>query len=137
MFLGSLCSSDGMPSTERHSCIWSVCGIFTAATKLRQGKGFTPVCHFVHRGVSATPWVDTPLDRHPPGQTALPGQTPPQTDPPRQTTTPLGRHPPGLEPLPGQTPGQTPPCTVHAGIRRTSGRYVSYWNASLSGLFWK
>ena len=28
-------------------------------------------------------------------------------------------------------PGQTPPCAVHAGIRSTSGRYASYWNAIL------
>ena len=26
-------------------------------------------------------------------------------------------------------PGQTSPCAVHAGIRSTSGRYASYWNA--------
>ena len=25
----------------------------------------------------------------------------------------------------------SPPCAVHAGIRSTSGRYVSYWNAIL------
>ena len=46
-----------------------------------------------------------------------------------QTLPPLGRHPP-----PGQTPllGQThTPCAVHAGIRSTSGRYASHWNAFL------
>ena len=37
------------------------------ATKLRQGNAFTPVCHSVHRGVSATPpgKTPTPLGRHP------------------------------------------------------------------------
>ena len=30
------------------------------------------------------------------------------------------RHPPGQ---------QTQPCTVHGGIRSTSGRYASHWNA--------
>ena len=35
-------------------------------------------------------------------------------------------HTPGRHP-----PGQTPPCAVHAGIRSTSGRYASYWNAIL------
>ena len=34
---------------------------------------------------------------------------------------PLGRYP----------PGQTPPCPVHAGIRSTSWRYASHWNAFL------
>ena len=28
-------------------------------------------------------------------------------------------------------PQQTPPCPVHGGIRSTSGRYASYWNAFL------
>ena len=28
MFLGSLCSEDGMPSKERYSCIGFVCAIF-------------------------------------------------------------------------------------------------------------
>ena len=37
-----------------------------------------------------------------------------------------GRPPPGRHP-----PGQTPPYPVHAGIRSTSGRYASYWNAFL------
>ena len=56
--------------------------------------------------------------RHPPGRHPL-GRHPP------------GRHPPGQTP-PGQTPPrQTPPCPVHAGIRSTSGRYASHWNAFL------
>ena len=80
-----------------------------------QGNVFTPVCHSVHMGVSATPawpdtpWADTPLSRH------LPRQTPP---------------------LPGQTPPAQcmlgyKPCAVHAGMRSTSGRYACYWNAFL------
>ena len=33
-------------------------------------------------------------------------------------------------------PGQVhPPATVHAGIRSTSGRYVSHWNASCFNWF--
>ena len=46
-------------------------------------------------------------------------------------------HPPGRHPHLGRhSPGQTPPradtpCAVHAGIRPTSGRYASYWNAIL------
>ena len=43
-------------------------------------------------------------------------------------TTPLGRHHP-----PGQThpSARHPPFAVHAGIRSTSGRYASHWNAIL------
>ena len=81
------------------------------------------------RGRHPPPWDQrqTPLGRHPPGRhpwadTPHPGTRgrPPWAD------TPLGRHPPGQTP-----PGQTPPCTVHAGIRSTSGRYASHWNAFL------
>ena len=47
-------------------------------------------------------------------------------------------HPLGTHPLWAHTPLGTPPlgthtphplCIVHAGIRSTSGRYASYWNA--------
>ena len=74
------------------------------ATKLRQGNVFTPGCHSVHRGGVCHTHPSGTRDKHP-----------------------LGRHP----------PGQTPPlgrhtlCVVHAGIRFTSGRYASYWNAFL------
>ena len=54
-------------------------------------------------------------------------QTPPWADTPWAETpwvnTPLDRHP----------HRQRPPCSVHAGIRSTSGRYASHWNAFL---FW-
>ena len=58
------------------------------------------------------PWADTPQ-----ADTPHPGTRgrPPWAD------TPLGRHP----------RADTPPCTVHAGIRSTSGRYASHWNAFL------
>ena len=39
------------------------------ATKLRQDNVFTPVCHSVHRGVSATPGQTPPQADTPPGQT--------------------------------------------------------------------
>ena len=39
----------------------------------------------------------------------------------------LGRYPPGRYTPP---PAGTPPA-IHAGIRSTSGRYASYWNAFL------
>ena len=67
-------------------------------TKLWQGNVFTPVCHSVHGGVSASvhagihipPWADTPL------ADTLPGR-PPWVDPPGQT-------PPRRHPSPADTP---------------------------------
>ena len=86
---------------------------------------YTPVCHLVHRGVSAslhagvhtpspladTPQTDIPLGRHHPGQT-LPRQTPPLAD------TLLGRHPLGRTPLSdtmgySQQAGCTHPTGMH------------------------
>ena len=60
--------------------------------------------------------------RHPP----RPG-SPPGPDPPGPDT------PPGPEPPRDQTP--PPPRAADSGIRSTSGRYTSYWNAFL--LTWK
>ena len=48
-----------------------------------------------------------------------------------EADTPLGRHPPGRHPPGRHPPGRHPPCTVHAGIRSTSRRYASHWNAFL------
>ena len=54
----------------------------------------------VHAGIHTPPWANTPLGRHPPGQTPPPGRHPlvdiPRADPP-------GRHPPGQTPPPQQT----------------------------------
>ena len=58
-------------------------------------------------------------------QMHTPRQTPPR--PPGQTPIP-----PGQTPIP---PGQTPPRAVHAGIRSTSGRYASHWNAFLFNFY--
>ena len=88
------------------------------------------------------PWTpDTPLfeqtifsSRHPPGQI-------PRSRNPCQQTSPRSRHPPGPDTPPSrhtpreQTPPwkQTPlPRKADSGIRSTSGRYASYWNAFLS-----
>ena len=78
-------------------------------TKLRQGNVLTPVCHCVHRGLSATPWADNllwsdtplgrplrqihprqrpPLGRHPPLMQIPPWPNTPKADTPRQTHTP-------------------------------------------------
>ena len=67
-----------------------------------------------HCMLGYTPGQTTPLGRHPPWQTPPWVQTPLGTNTPRQTP-----------------PRQAPPCTVHAGIWSTSGRYASLWNAIL------
>ena len=69
-----------------------------------------------------TPWAGTPPRQvHPPGR-----YTPLAGTPPRQV------QPPGRYPWQVHPPGQVhPPTTVHAGIRSTSGRYASHWNAFL------
>ena len=66
-----------------------------------------------------TPWEQTPpppRSRHPlPEQTPPWEQTPPKADPPGADTP----------------PGPEPPPEADSGIRSTSGRYASYWNAFL------
>ena len=59
-----------------------------------QGNIFTPVCHSVHRGVSASvhAGIPSPGSRHPP----LGADTPPGTDTsPQSRHPPRSRHPPG------------------------------------------
>ena len=76
---------------------------------------FKPVCHSVHRGQSAFPQC------HGAGR-----PLPPPPTPPRGWTPGLGVDPStGRLPAVGRTPMGGP------GIRSTSGRYASYWNASL------
>ena len=76
-----------------------------------------------------TPWAGTPLGRYIPKQ-VHPQQvhTPWAGTPPAQCmlgyTLPCPVHARVHPPLP-------PPCTVHAGIWSTSGRYASHWNAFL------
>ena len=70
------------------------------------------------------PLAGTPLASTPPGRYTSPAGTPPtqQVHPLAGTTS----HPTGTP------PGQVhPPAKVHAGIRSTSGRYVSHWYAFL------
>ena len=110
-----------------------------------QGNIFTPVCHSVHRGGSASMHAGIPP---PPGSDTTtpprirppwirhhqpPDQTPPQIRPPR-----IRHHHP-----PDQTPPRTrqtppirhPPWEADSSIRSTSGRYASYWNAFLFAIF--
>ena len=80
------------------------------ANEVCEGYVFTPVCQsFCSRGEY--------LGRYTPGQVhpfPLTGTPHWQVHSPR-AGTPLGRYPPA----------------VYAGIRSTSGRYASYWNAFL------
>ena len=84
--------------------------VLVTARKLSLGQGyvFTRVCDSVHR-------VRVPGQVPPPGM-YTPGQVPPH------------RHTPLADTPPGQV--HTSPA-MHAGIRSTSGRYASYWNAFL------
>ena len=59
----------------------------------------------------------------PPEQTPPGPDTPPGADHPPEQTSPQSRHIP--------PPEQTPPREADSGIRSTSGRYASYWNAFL------
>ena len=88
-----------------------------------------------------TPWAGTPPGQvhpwqvHPQAGTRSEG-TSPQAGTPLAGTPPKQVHPPGRYPLAGTPPRQvhpqagTPPA-MHAGIRSTSGRYASHWNAFL------
>ena len=106
------------------------CLIFLpAATKLGQGNVFTGVCDSVNRGVCLSACWDT---NTPPTHTHNPPEQTPQT-----THTPWSRHTPQdhTPPAPGADTPRTrpthPPSEADSGIRSTSGRYASYWNAFL------
>ena len=90
-------------------------------TKLRKGIVFTPVCHSVHREEGIHPPRQTP----PKADTHTPGQTPPGQTHPTWADTPTWAVHAGIH---------TPACAVYAGIRSTSGRYASHWNAFLLSL---
>ena len=78
------------------------------------------------------PKADTPWSRHLPPR----ADTPPQSKPPRPET-PQDQTPPGPDtPKPDTPLDQTHPLReAHSGIRSTSGRYASYWNAFLSSQY--
>ena len=85
-----------------------------------QGNIFTPVCHSVHRGVSASvhagippPEQRPPRSRHPPEQTTPQEQTPLEQTPSEQTP-PWSRHPPGaVIPLEETPPRADTPRSRH------------------------
>ena len=94
-----------------------------------QGNIFAPVCHSVHRGVSASvhagipPGADTPPEQRPPQEQTPPEHTfprsrPPQSiHPPEQTppehTPPRSRHPPEHTPPRADPLEQIPPQSRH------------------------
>ena len=94
------------PDLPSPSCLCAIVFHFMflpSATKLRQGNVFTPVCHSVHKGGSASVHAGIdPLGRHPPGQTPPQadtplGRPPGQITPPQQTATAAhGTHPTGM-----------------------------------------
>ena len=98
------------------------------------------------------PRADTPWEQTPPRadipleQTPPPSRPPSRYLPPPEQTPTWSRHPPRADslgadtPLPEQTPppradtpswSRHPPPEADYGIRSTSGRYASYWNAFL------
>ena len=73
------------------------------------------------------PGADTPQSRHPLRSSPL-EQTPPPSRPPWEQTPPGADTPSGADP---PREADTPPPEADSGIRSTSGRYASYWNAFL------
>ena len=114
-----------------------------AATKLGQGNKFTGVCLPTRGGWGTCSGPGGCTWSGPGGMPGTPPQTrytppgpgaPPRPGPPDQT--PPG---PGTPPRPDTPPGPHTP-SGDSGIRSTSGRYASYWNAFLYGFFfffWK
>ena len=82
-------------------------------------------------GVSASVHPGIPCrEQTPPGSRPPPEQTPPGSRDPQEHTPPGSRHQPQSRHPPGaDTP---PPREADSGIRSTTGRYASYWNAFLS-----
>ena len=118
---------------------------------MREGNVFTPVCHSVYRGVSAsgsrgctpprhtpcwadTPQVDTPLATYTARHTPPPRHTPRADTPSGHNTPPghklrLGRHYPWTHPPSGKTPhwADTPvEMTIEAGGTHPTGMYSCY-----------
>ena len=91
------------------------------------------VCPRGGRGVCLSAYWDThpPLEQTPPDQAHTPpgADTPPQTRPPGPDTPPPRSRHPRTRCTPRTR--HTPPREPDSGIRSTSGRYASYWNAFL------
>ena len=99
----------------------------------REGKVLRGVCHSVHKWPHRYSITDHPyygaVGTHPAGMLSF-------YRPQRSCVKVMFLHLSvshsihrGWSPWADTPLGQTPPCTVHAGIRSTSGRYASHWNA--------
>ena len=84
-----------------------------------QGNIFTPVCHSVHRGGSASKHagIPTPPTSHPPDQAPL------QTRPPPGADTPPSRHPTPPHPRPYTPRSRHPPRTIHPPPQKQTPAY--------------
>ena len=117
-----------MVMSGRYASNWNVL-LLLATTKLGQGNVFTGICDSVH-GRGCLP--QCMLGYHPPL-----GSRPPRADTPKTRQPPRTRHP----------RDQPPPAQKNfflflafcfcSGIRSTSGRYASYWNAFLFHIIFK
>ena len=99
---------------------WAKVMFLQASVILSTGGGSASV----HAGIPHPPGSDTPQEQTPPPQSRSPlGADPPHRADTPQDQTPHGsRHPPDQTPLPQE---------ADSGIRSTSGRHTSYWNAFL------
>ena len=97
-----------------------------------QGNIFTPVCHSVHRGVSASvhagipppPGAETPWEQTPPQSRQPPRSRHPLEQTPSEQTPPWSRHPPPGADIPQEqtSPEYTPPRSRHPPEEQPSPR---------------
>ena len=123
-------------------CVLAILYIYRPANEVCEGYVFTGVCLLTGEvsasgpgGVSASGPGEGYLPLVPWGVSATPSQTPsrqasPWADTPGQTP-PLPSAFWDTHPLPSACWDAHTPCPVHAGIRSTSRRYASHWNAFL------
>ena len=110
----------------------NLCDLITGRNEVVAKVIFLHLCVILFTGGRV--W-GRPPGSTPPGQTYALGQTHPPGQTPPRSDTPWVRHPPGLSTPPGTK--YTPlglkytPQEADSGMRSTSGRYVSYWNAFL------
>ena len=101
--------------------------IYLFITSRRQ-TNFCTCLSFCSQG-GGVPGQVPPRQVHPPGQVPPPQQVHPL--PPGRNTPQVGTQPPGKYTPRAGTLCQVHPPAMYAGIRSTSGRYASYWNAFL------
>ena len=85
-------------------------------------KPHPPTSRHPLKQTSISPGADPPKKQTPCGSRHPPKADPPGADPPGSRHPLRSKHPPGADPSPRE---------ADCGIRSTSGRYASYWNAFL------